>query len=266
MPDSDLFDEPGPGANDSPGGSGGGGSGGLVTRRQFVVGAASAAAAGAAVGVIGSVVVSNLSGGGESGTPATTTASTTGTQTTATSGGGEVTMAYPGYLGGVPASTPIKEAVIALNVNGQTYRIGVTPDMSLLEALRTRLGLVGTKLGCNRSECSACSVLVDGVAQNSCSLLAIREEGKQITTIEGLQKDGKLNPVQEGFLQNMGLQCGFCTPGQIVQTTGLLLQNAKPTEAEIRRELSGNLCKCSAYHNILASVQYASDHWDNWSL
>jgi aerobic-type carbon monoxide dehydrogenase small subunit (CoxS/CutS family) len=253
---NDLFDEPG---STGEGGSGGG-MGSRVTRRQFVIGAASAAAAGTAVGVIGSVAVVNLSGGGE-----TTTTTTTG------GGGGaaataQVALAYPGYLGGVPASTPIKEAVIALKVNGQTYRVGVTPEMSLLEALRTKLGLVGTKLGCDRSECSACTVLVNGTPQNSCSLLAIREEGKEITTIEGLEKNGQLNPVQEGFVQNMGLQCGFCTPGQILQATGLLLTNPKPTEAEIRRELSGNLCKCSAYANIIASVKYASDHWNNWSL
>jgi aerobic-type carbon monoxide dehydrogenase small subunit (CoxS/CutS family) len=256
---NDLFDEPedtGQAGNSSGGSEGSGGSR-SVTRRQFVIGAASAAA----VGVIGSVAVVNLNGSSGS--------STTAGETT-TGGGGaataQVAMDYPGYLGGVPASTPIKEAVVALKVNGQTYRIGVTPEMSLLEALRTKLGLVGTKLGCDRSECSACTVLVNGTPQNSCSLLAIREDGKDITTIEGLEKNGKLNPVQEGFVQNMGLQCGFCTPGQIMQATGLLLSNPKPTEAEIRRELSGNLCKCSAYHNIIASVQYASDHWNNWSL
>jgi aerobic-type carbon monoxide dehydrogenase small subunit (CoxS/CutS family) len=261
---NDLFDEPedaGGSAGDSGGDSGGQGGSRGVSRRQFVIGAASAAAAGTAVGVIGSVAVVNLNGG--SGGESTTTTTTAGT-----SGGGstEVAMAYPGYLGGVPASMPIKEAVVALKVNGQTHRIGVTPEMSLLEALREKLGLVGTKMGCDRSECSACTVLVDGVPQNSCSLLAMREDGKEITTIEGLEKNGQLNPVQEGFVQNMGLQCGFCTPGQIMQATGLLLNNPKPSEGDIRRELSGNLCKCSAYHNIIASVKYASDHWNNWSL
>ncbi len=257
---NDLFDEPeGSGGGSGDSGDRGGGRG--VTRRQFVIGAAAAAAAGTAVGVIGSVGVVNLTGG------ESTTTTTTGASGGAAGGGSAtVAMEYPGYLGGVPASMPIKEAVVALKVNGQTYRVGVTPEMSLLEALRTKLGLVGTKLGCDRSECSACTVLVDGKPQNSCSLLAIREDGKNITTIEGLEKGGKLNPVQEGFVQNMGLQCGFCTPGQIMQATGLLLSNAKPSEAEIRHELSGNLCKCAAYENIIASVKYASDHWNNWSL
>ncbi|MQA00042.1 MAG: (2Fe-2S)-binding protein [Dehalococcoidia bacterium] len=134
--------------------------------------------------------------------------------------------------------------------------------MSLLEALRQRLGLTGSKLGCDRSECSACTVIVDGVAMNSCSLLAIREQGKQIVTIEGLERDGVLSPVQEGFVQHMGLQCGFCTPGQIMQATALLQQNPAPDEAQVRRAMSGNLCKCSAYPNILSAIRYASEHWN----
>ena len=129
---------------------------------------------------------------------------------------------------------------------------------SLAELLRRRLGLTGTKIGCDRSECSACTVLVDGVAMNSCSLLAIREADKKIVTIEGLEQDGKLSAVQQAFMDHMGLQCGFCTPGQIMQATALLARNPKPSESDLRRVMSGNLCKCAAYPNIIAAVQAAA--------
>lgn len=252
-------DEPGGGSDRQPAPPPGG-SWPVVSRRQFVAGASAAAAAGAAVGVIGSLGISALLGDDEEADQAATQP---GAGASPPEGIG---VGYPGYLGGVPAGVSLDEAVIALEVNGHTYRVGVTPNMSLAEVLRQRLGFTGTKIGCDRSECSACTVLVDGVAKNSCSLLAIREEGKSITTIEGLERNGEFNPVQAGFVEEMGLQCGFCTPGQIMQATGLLLRNPNPTEEEIRRELSGNLCKCSAYVNIIHSVQRASQNWNNWSL
>jgi aerobic-type carbon monoxide dehydrogenase small subunit (CoxS/CutS family) len=159
---------------------------------------------------------------------------------------------------GAPGNRPVSEAVIKLTVNGQAHWIGVSANESLAEVLRRKLGLTGTKIGCDRSECSACSVILDGVAVNSCSQLAIREDGKEITTIEGVSAAGELSAVQQAFLDKMGLQCGFCTPGQIMQATALLKENPKPTESDIRRAMSGNLCKCAAYPNIMAAVQAAA--------
>jgi aerobic-type carbon monoxide dehydrogenase small subunit (CoxS/CutS family) len=149
--------------------------------------------------------------------------------------------------------------VITLKVNEQDYTLAVEPQATLADVLRRDLGLTGTHIGCNGSFCSACTVIVDGVAQNSCSLLAIREAGKQITTIEGLEKNGKLHPVQQAFWDNMGYQCGFCTSGQIMRTVELLSKVKNPTEDQIRRHMSGNMCKCSAYPNILTTVQKAAE-------
>jgi aerobic-type carbon monoxide dehydrogenase small subunit (CoxS/CutS family) len=159
---------------------------------------------------------------------------------------------------GVPAGRQVSQSIVRLNINGKEHWLTVAPHTTLAEALRQQLGLTGTKIGCDRSECSACTVLVDGVPQNSCSLLAIREGGKQIETIEGQEKGTQLSAVQQAFMDHMGLQCGFCTSGQIMQATALLRNNPNPTEAEIRREMSGNLCKCAAYPNILAAIQAAA--------
>jgi xanthine dehydrogenase YagT iron-sulfur-binding subunit len=156
---------------------------------------------------------------------------------------------------GAPDGRFVSEAVVRLNVNGADHWVAVSANESLAEVLRRKLGLTGTKIGCDRSECSACTVLLNGVAVNSCSQLAIREDGKEIRTIEGLEKGSELHPVQEAFLENMGLQCGFCTPGQIMQAVGLVERSSQPSEEEIRRAMSGNLCKCSAYPNILAAIQ-----------
>ena len=157
-----------------------------------------------------------------------------------------------------PSDEPVKAQVVTLNVNGKDYQVYVTANNTLLEVLRQDLGLTGSKLGCDRSECSACAVLIDGTPVNSCSALAMRESGKKIVTIEGLEKDGVLHPVQAAFVKNMGFQCGFCTPGMIMQTVGFLQVDPNPTDAEIKHALSGNLCKCSAYPNILASVKEAA--------
>ncbi|MBA4179521.1 MAG: (2Fe-2S)-binding protein [Anaerolinea sp.] len=159
---------------------------------------------------------------------------------------------------GAPDGVAVTQAVVKLNVNGKDEWVSVAPNQSLAEVLRENLGLTGTKIGCDRSECSACTVIVDDVPLNSCSLLAIREGGKKIVTIEGLEQGTKLSTVQQAFLDNMGLQCGFCTPGQILQATALLKRNPKPNEAEIRREMAGNMCKCAAYPNILAAIQAAA--------
>jgi aerobic-type carbon monoxide dehydrogenase small subunit (CoxS/CutS family) len=214
-----------------------------VSRRGFLFGAGAAAAAGAAVGAGAVAGVAVLRDGGDG-------------------GGGEQAGAAvtesDGMTLGVPAERAVDKAVVKLNVNGKDHWLTVGAHESLAEVLRLRLGLTGTKIGCDRSECSACTVIMDGVAHNSCSLLAIREAGKSITTIEGLEQGTALSPVQEAFVEHMGLQCGFCTPGQIMQATALLQHNARPDEAEIRRFMSGNLCKCGAYPNIIAAVRAAS--------
>lgn len=255
--DRQFFDESEPDKS-ADGAGGSNGSWPTVTRRQFVVGAGGAAAAGAAVGVIGSLGISALLD--DDAAPGETVATPPGGDPAAP---GEPA---PSYLGHIPAGVELDEAVVAMRINGQMRRFAVTPETTLAEALRETLHMTGTKVGCDRSECSACTVLVNGVAQNSCSLLAIREDGKEVWTIEGMERGGQLSPVQESFVQNMGLQCGYCTPGQIMQATALLLKNSSPTEAEIRREMAGNLCKCAAYPNIITSIQGAAERWNGWQL
>lgn len=170
--------------------------------------------------------------------------------------------AAPATKAATPAqpAAPIIEGAknITLNVNGRDYQLSVEPQTTLIEVLRQKLGFTGPKLGCNGSMCSACAVLVDGVAQNSCSLLAIREAGKKIVTVEGLEKDGKLHPVQQAFWDQMGYQCGFCTPGQIIGAVELLSKVKNPTEEQIKRHMSSHMCKCSAYPNIVKAVQAAA--------
>jgi aerobic-type carbon monoxide dehydrogenase small subunit (CoxS/CutS family) len=150
------------------------------------------------------------------------------------------------------------KTLVTLNINGRDYEVAVEPQYTLAEVLKRDLGLTGTKVACNGSYCSACTVLVDGVAQNSCSLLAIRETGKKITTIEGLEQNGQLHPVQAAFWDNAGFQCGFCTPGQIMGAVELLNKTKNPTEDQIRAAMSGHMCKCSAYPNIIAAIQTAA--------
>ncbi len=149
-----------------------------------------------------------------------------------------------------------------LQVNGHRYEVHSPVGTTLAETLRDELTLTGTKVACGEGHCGACTVLVDGTPTLSCITLVHAVGNAKVTTIEGVRD----HPMVDAFVRTDALQCGFCTPGQIMQATGLLLTNPKPTEADIRRELSGNLCKCSAYHNIIASVQYASDHWNNWAL
>lgn len=211
---------------------------GQVTRRQFLVGAG----VGAVIGVAGTAGVLTLAKTSAPVEQAKPVAPQTAPQTTA-----------------AVASALVEGAkLVALNINGRDYNVAVEPQTTLFEVLKRDLGLTGVKLGCNGSMCSACTVLVDGVAQNSCSLLAIRESGRKIVTIEGLEQDGKLHPVQVAFWDNQGYQCGFCTPGQILGTVELLSKVKNPTEEQIRAHLSGHMCKCSAYPNIVKSVQAAA--------
>ncbi|MFI5048738.1 MAG: (2Fe-2S)-binding protein [Gaiellales bacterium] len=141
-----------------------------------------------------------------------------------------------------------------LQVNGDTYPVEIEPGRSLLSVLRTEIGLTGSKEGCDDSECGACMVLLDGKPVNSCSYLALQAEGREVTTVEGLADGGELHPLQRAFLEEGGVQCGFCTPGMLISATALLEQNPKPTEQEVRIALSGNLCRCTGYQGIANAV------------
>ncbi len=151
-----------------------------------------------------------------------------------------------------------RKAVVNLKVNGKNYRVEVEHRNTLAEVLRDQLGLTGTKIGCDRGECGACTVIINGRNLYACSQLAIWMAGKEIQTIEGLAKGDKLDPVQEAFIEHDGPQCGFCTSGQIMSGKALLLRNAKPTEAQVRRGLSGNLCRCGNYNREVEAVLAAA--------
>lgn len=148
---------------------------------------------------------------------------------------------------------------IHVNVNGVAYSHEVEPRLLLVHYLRDTLRLTGTHIGCDTSSCGACTIHVDGKATKSCTLLAVQADGSEITTIEGMAENGHMHPLQEGFKECHGLQCGFCTPGMIMTSADLLQHNPEPTEAEIRVALEGNICRCTGYHNIVKSVQYAAE-------
>ena len=148
---------------------------------------------------------------------------------------------------------------VVLNVNGETHTLMVEPRWTLLHVLRDRLGLTGTKPGCERGECGACTVLVDGVARYSCLTLALEAAGTQITTVEGLMRGEELGPVQQAFREEDAYQCGYCTPGQIMNVEGLLRKTADPTIEQIREGVSGNLCRCGAYAHIFRAARRASE-------
>ena len=144
-------------------------------------------------------------------------------------------------------------------VNGRAIEMAAAPHTLLVHWLRESLGLTGTHVGCDTAQCGACTVLLDGQAIKSCSLLAVQARGRQVTTVEGLARPGgALHPVQEAFIACHGLQCGFCTPGMLMSTTALLAQNPQPREAEIVQALEGNLCRCTGYVNIVAAVKQAA--------
>jgi aerobic-type carbon monoxide dehydrogenase small subunit (CoxS/CutS family) len=141
-----------------------------------------------------------------------------------------------------------------LSVNGRQYPVEIEPGRSLLSVLRSEVGLTGSKEGCDDSECGACMVLLDGRPVNSCSFLALQAEGREVTTVEGLAGDGELHPLQRAFLEEGGVQCGFCTPGMLISAAALLRENPSPTEEEVRIALSGNLCRCTGYQGIANAV------------
>jgi aerobic carbon-monoxide dehydrogenase small subunit len=148
--------------------------------------------------------------------------------------------------------------VLELIVNGEPRSLEVEGRTLLVHALRDGLGLTGAHVGCDTSQCGACTVLVDGRAVKSCTVLALQVAGREVTTIEGLASDGELHPVQQAFVEHHGLQCGFCTPGMILTTVDLLSRDPDPSVETIRRSLRGNLCRCTGYHSIVDSVQAAA--------
>ena len=167
-----------------------------------------------------------------------------------------------GGLGGCSKKTPAPGAVerlVSLNVNGKVRRVDVLPQETLAMTLRYKLGLTGTKLGCDRGECGACTILIDDVPTYSCSILTHSVRNRPVLTIEGLQgADGTLHPVQQAFIDELGPQCGFCTPGQVMSAVGLLKANPNPDREQARHALSGNLCRCGAYDHYLNSVMRAA--------
>ena len=152
----------------------------------------------------------------------------------------------------------MKQVEIVLNVNGINYTVAVEPQRTLVEVLRDTLGLTGTKKSCSEGECGACTVLMDGKPATSCLILALDAQGKEITTIEGLSEGEKLHPIQEAFLKHGAIQCGFCTPGMVMSAKALLDEHPKPTATEVRKAISGNLCRCTGYQQIVDAILAAS--------
>ena len=152
------------------------------------------------------------------------------------------------------------EALLELTVNGTSHRMMIPPETTLVQVIRDILGLTGTKIACNQGQCGTCTVLMNGKAVYSCHILALDAQGAAVTTIEGLMNGEDLHPIQEAFLEEDGLQCGFCTPGQIMTAAGLLNRHPHPTDDQIRRGMSGTLCRCAAYPNIEKSVRRAAEN------
>jgi aerobic carbon-monoxide dehydrogenase small subunit len=158
------------------------------------------------------------------------------------------------------ARTVSRIARVTVNINGEAHESEVPARLLLVHYLRDTLGLSGTHVGCDTSNCGACTVLLDGDAVKSCTVLAVQVDGREVTTIEGLRgEDGGLHPLQEAFWEHHGLQCGYCTPGMIMRAADLLARNPSPSEEDVRRSLDGNLCRCTGYHNIVKAVLAAAE-------
>jgi aerobic carbon-monoxide dehydrogenase small subunit len=150
-------------------------------------------------------------------------------------------------------------ANVTININGSDFSADVEPRLLLVHFIRDVAGLTGTHVGCDTTSCGACTILLDGRAVKSCTMFAVQANGKKIMTVEGLAQNGKLHPIQEGFHEKHGLQCGFCTPGMMLTSVAFLKKNPNPTEEEIRWAISGNLCRCTGYVNIVEAVRYAAE-------
>ncbi len=148
---------------------------------------------------------------------------------------------------------------VSITINGVKHTHEVEPRLLLVHFIRELAGLTGTHVGCDTSQCGACTIHLDGQAVKSCTMLAVQADGAQIATIEGMAKDGKLHPIQDAFWEKHGLQCGFCTPGMIRSGAQILQRYPKPTEEQIRHQLDGNLCRCTGYHNIVKAIQHAAE-------
>jgi len=149
--------------------------------------------------------------------------------------------------------------LIELNVNSEIYQVDIDPEETLLDVIREKIGLLGTKRGCDTGECGACTVLLDGIPVNSCIYFAIRADKKSILTIEGLGTPEKLHPLQQAFIRNAAVQCGFCAPGMLISAKALLDENPNPTDHEIREGISGNLCRCTGYVKIIKAIKEAAE-------
>ena len=176
-----------------------------------------------------------------------------------TAGVGALGSVLPAGGAEAPAPEPLREVALELSINGRAHRLEVEARTTLLELVRERVGLTGTKPGCERGECGACTVLVDGVSRYACLTLAAEAEGREVTTVEGLLEGEALSPLQQAFVEEDALQCGFCTPGQVMAAEGLLRQTPRPTPDEIRHGMSGNLCRCGAYAHIFEAVRRAAE-------
>ena len=177
-------------------------------------------------------------------------------------GAGAAASVTAGTLAAEPTTEVIKPeemSTVTLQINGRRHHLLVEPRWSLLYVIRERLGLTGTKVGCERGECGACTVLINGQPRYACLILAVEAEGAEITTLEGLMNGEELGPVQQAFLENDAFQCGYCTPGQIMAAEGLLRTIPDPSIEEIRRGMGGNLCRCGAYPNIFKAVRRAAE-------
>lgn len=151
-----------------------------------------------------------------------------------------------------------QRVAVEVTVNGQRYRREVEPRLLLVQLLREELRLTGTHIGCDTTYCGACTVLVNGDPVKSCTMLAVQADGAEILTVEGLEKDGELHPLQRAFSEHHGLQCGYCTPGMLMSATALLTRNPNPDRKQIRKGIQGNLCRCTGYHNIISAIDAAA--------
>jgi len=153
----------------------------------------------------------------------------------------------------------VQRVAIRVTVNGLRHKVEVEPRLLLVDLLRSELNLTGTHIGCDTTYCGACTVLLNGASVKSCTVFAVQADGGEVLTVEGLERDGKLHPLQEAFAANHGLQCGYCTPGMLLSAYHLLKKNPRPTEKDIRKGLAGNCCRCTGYQNIIKSVAAAAE-------